>query len=139
MTYLAAIIIMTQRSLRCDDNPISSCVVAAEGCRKGTFLPFSLPRVSVTRVATPCRSVFQLLKQPHIGFAFNTADKKQEHQVRYFYEISQALFLFDTRIIKKSMILIRIIITVFFSNLFLKKAWITNLTHNYSRPVEFFS
>jgi len=97
---------MTQRSLRCDDNPISSCVVAAEGCRKGTFLPFSLPRVSVTRVATPCRSVFQLLKQPHIGFAFNTADKKQEHQVRYFYEISQALFLFDTRIIKMSMSLL---------------------------------
>lgn len=95
---------MTQRSLRYDDNPMSLCVVAAEGCREGTLLPFSLPRVFVTWVATPCRFVFQLLKQPHIGFAFNTTDKKQEHRVCYFYAISQTLFLFNTRIIKMSMI-----------------------------------
>lgn len=103
-THLAAIIIMTQRSLRYDDNPMSSCVTAAEGRREGTLLPFSLPRVSVIRIATPCRSVFQLLKQPHIGFAFSPADKKQEHWVCYFYEISRALFLFDMRIVKMSMI-----------------------------------
>lgn len=111
-THLAAIIVMTQRSLRYDDNPMSSCVTAAEGRREGTLLPFSLPRVSVTRVATPCRSVFQLLKQPHIGFAFNTANEKQEHRGCYFYEISRALFLFDTRIIKMSIIAAAIRITM---------------------------
>lgn len=84
-----------QRSLRYDDNPVSSCVAAAEGRGKGMLLPFSLPRVSVTWVATPCRFVFQLLKQPHIAFAFNMADKKPGHRVYYFYEISRALFLFD--------------------------------------------
>lgn len=94
---------MMQRSLRYDDNPMSSCVAAAEGRREGTLLPFSLPRVSVTRVATPCRSVFQLLKQPHIGFAFNTTDEKQGHRIYYLYEISRALFLFDA-IIRMSMI-----------------------------------
>jgi len=100
-------------------------------------LPFSLPRVIMIRVATPCRSVFQLLKQPHIGFAFNTANEKQEHRVCYFYEISQALFLFDTKIIRMSMIsaIIRIMISLisvpfpfncFLSNLFLERTRITN-------------
>lgn len=103
-THLAAIIIMTQRSLRYDDNPMLSFVAAAEGRREGTLLPFSLPRVSVTRVATPCRSVFQLLKQPHIGFAFSTADEKQEHWICYFYKISRALFLVNTKIVKMSML-----------------------------------
>ena len=62
------------RWLRSDDGAASSSVATVAGPREGMPLPFSLPRVSTARAASPCRLVFQLLKHPmHVQAIRNVA------------------------------------------------------------------
>lgn len=79
-THLPAEKTMAKRSVRYGDGAASSCVATVPGRREGMLLPFSLPRVSTTRAASPCRPVFQLLKHPtHVQVDLNVPD--QTHRI----------------------------------------------------------
>ena len=73
-THLPAETTRAMRWLRSDDGAASSSVATVAGPREGMPLPFSLPRVSTARAASPCRLVFQLLKHPmHVQAIRNVA------------------------------------------------------------------
>ena len=73
-THLPAEAARARRSLRTGDGAMSSSVASVAGPEEGMPLPFSLPRVSTVRAASPCRLVFQLLKHPmHVQTRSNVA------------------------------------------------------------------